>query len=68
MTIVITHQEELCMNCKHFHQHYRDAYNRNGELIGVHCGHCVYPRVKHRKPTDRCDKWESKFIERSAGG
>lgn len=37
-----------CKDCQYFFQHYvsrkKDCY------VSVHCGHCVYPFIKHRKP------------------
>ena len=38
---------ETCETCKHFHQHYS---LKDGILTQVHCGHCVFPRVKHKQP------------------
>jgi len=39
--------ENICQTCKHFRQHFT---RRNHSYIEVDCGHCVYPRVKTRKP------------------
>lgn len=39
--------KQTCKTCQHFHQHYHiDAQSYST----VHCGHCVRPRMKHRKP------------------
>ena len=47
---------ETCESCKHFHQHYS---LKNGILMRVHCGHCIFPRVKHKRP---CSKICEHFI------
>ena len=41
-----------CKDCKHFRQHYiRFGYRYDTAA----CGHCVYPRLKHRRPdTQAC--------------
>lgn len=40
-------ENQTCRNCKHFRQH----YGLDGERIfRLHCGHCVYPHLKNRKP------------------
>ena len=39
--------ETLCKNCQYYLQHY--ALNRR-TLYEVYCGHCTFPRAKHRKP------------------
>ena len=40
--------EELnCKQCKYFHQHY--TVNSH-YYSAVNCGHCVFPRIKHRSP------------------
>lgn len=36
-----------CSQCVYFHQHYILDSQR---CATVHCGHCVQPRLKHRKP------------------
>lgn len=38
---------ESCKACKHFHQHYS---LKDGILTQVYCGHCTFPRVKHKRP------------------
>ena len=45
-------KEAYCKDCIHFRQHYiRFGYRYDV----VSCGHCVYPRLKHRKPNnDAC--------------
>ena len=41
-------EDPKCKDCAHFRQHYihwdRKSY------VEVPCGHCVRPRLKHRKP------------------
>lgn len=58
IAIKITDDESTCANCEHYVQHYTS-------IDGVHmtpcnCGHCVYPRVKSRKPGDVCEKFSYK--------
>ena len=36
-----------CKNCEHLHQHY--VLDKQS-CTAVNCGHCSYPRLKHRKP------------------
>ena len=50
-------EKKYCENCEHFVQHYRRDKKR---VYPVHCGHCVYPRVKHRRPDDGCGNWTEK--------
>lgn len=40
-------KKDCCENCVHFLKHYVILGNR---LFVVNCGHCIYPRVKSRKP------------------
>jgi len=37
----------VCRNCQHYRQHY---LLDSETAIPVNCGHCVYPRLKKRKP------------------
>lgn len=41
-------QEPTCRDCAHFRQHYIHFYKERYEAVP--CGHCVFPRLKHRKP------------------
>lgn len=50
-------EKKYCESCAHFVQHYRWE---NERAYPVGCGHCTYPRVKHRRPEDGCDKWTEK--------
>lgn len=52
----LTPETPLCVNCRHFYQH----YNQKGKP--VMCGHCVYPRLKTRMPYDTCDKFQRKEV------
>lgn len=40
-------EKDSCQNCRHFRQHYVSDGKRYDP---AYCGHCVYPRVKTRKP------------------
>ena len=38
---------QTCQSCKHFRQH----YGLDGtKIFRLHCGHCVYPHLRNRKP------------------
>lgn len=44
-----------CKTCKHLRQHY---VRRSRGYAWTNCGHCVYPRLKLRRPdTTACDKF-----------
>lgn len=53
----LTPEAPLCVNCRHFYQHY------NGKGQRVRCGHCDYPRVKTRMPYDICDHFQRKEVK-----
>ena len=36
-----------CKNCAHYRQHY---IIDEQSCTTVDCGHCIYPRIKHRQP------------------
>lgn len=56
--------EPTCKSCKHFRQHYI-LFNTN-RYDPIPCGHCVYPRLKHRKPgTPACTHFMEKEKERA---
>lgn len=40
--------EPTCKDCQYFRQHY--VLFLDDRFTAVPCGHCVYPRLKHRKP------------------
>ena len=54
-------EEKTCSKCIHVRQH----YGRRGDTFReIGCGHCVYPRLKHRKPdTFGCAYFERKEPE-----
>lgn len=52
-------EKEKCINCAHFRQHY--VYWYENHYQPVPCGHCVYPRLKHRTPdTSVCVHYKEK--------
>ena len=58
MMYEIKEMEDVCANCQHFIQHYH-KYS-NFDYVAVNCGHCIYPRVKDRKPSETCDNFNSR--------
>lgn len=65
MKIWISEREEICANCKHYVQHYTCLLER---FTPCNAGHCVYPRLKARKPGQTCERfefghWEDKWFE-----
>lgn len=62
----IDEHEEVCANCKHYIQHWVKSTRLN-DLSPCNAGHCLYPRMKARKPGQTCEhfefgSWEDKFI------
>lgn len=57
-------ETECCANCKHYIQHY---YRRDGYYFTVHDGHCMHPRIKNRKPTAYCDRFERREMNGKGG-
>ena len=51
-------ENQIWRNCEHFRQH----YGLDGERIfRLHCGHCVLPRIKNKKPDQiACEKFVQK--------
>ena len=48
-----------CATCIHFRRHY--IHFDEFRFTEVPCGHCVYPRLKHRKPdTPACVHYKPK--------
>lgn len=41
-------KEATCADCTYFCQHY--IYFLEMRYDTIPCGHCIYPRLKHRKP------------------
>ena len=39
-----------CRTCTHYRQHY--VLDELG-CIAIDCGHCTYPRLKHREPENK---------------
>ena len=39
--------KKTCKTCAHFHQHYS---LKDGRITRVFCGHCIYPKVKTKRP------------------
>ena len=48
-----------CANCRHYMRHYVFMPESNG-YIPVDCGHCMYPRIKYRRPEDHCNLFTNK--------
>lgn len=46
----------MCATCAHYCQHYAEC--RPGVFHVVNCGHCMYPRLKMRKPHNLCDHYQ----------
>ena len=53
----LTPEAPLCVNCRHFYQH----YNAKGQR--VQCGHCDDPRVKTRMPYDICRHFQRREVK-----
>ena len=48
----------VCKKCIHYIQHYTKV---QGSCFRVYCGHCIYPKVKHRLPyTKACKYFEER--------
>lgn len=48
--------EARCKDCTHYRQHH---VLDEQSCTAVDCGHCIYPRQKHRKPDARaCSYYE----------
>lgn len=57
--IWILEDEAVCANCIHYRKHYGKAGEK---YFPINAGHCVYPRIKDRKPGNTCLHFESKYI------
>lgn len=58
MMYEIKEMENVCANCQHYIQYY--AKKIRHELLGytaVNHGHCTYPRMKDRGPSETCDNF-----------
>ncbi len=61
MLFGINEKEEVCANCKHFIQHYiKSCYTG---VSACNAGHCIYPRMKVRKPGDTCIHFAFEYRE-----
>lgn len=61
MPQMYTPETECCANCRYFVQHYlREQIGENVWLGETFCGHCFYPRVKVRRRTQWCERFERK--------
>ena len=63
MMILVSKEEKVCYNCKHFWQHY--IYNkRHNRFDFCNAGHCVKPRIKNRKPDQKaCEYFKQRKEE-----
>ena len=41
-------ENPTCQTCARFHQHYGIS---EGKIFRLHCGHCVYPKMRNKRPT-----------------
>ncbi len=64
MYIPISQETECCRNCRHYYQHYVRDVRYGFGYTECYDGHCVYPRFKHRKPHDICDRFVAKEEEK----
>lgn len=50
----------VCQTCVHYRRHY---VLDDQSCIPVDCGHCTYPRIKHREPGCRaCGNYELRTV------
>ena len=55
---VLNENEAVCANCERYHQHYGLRPGSKRYVEPINCGHCVYPRIKDRKPgTAACEHY-----------
>lgn len=48
----------ICGNCIYFRQHYILEVER---CTAINCGHCIYPRLKNRKPgSEACANYSAR--------
>jgi len=53
-------QKQTCSSCHFFYQHY---VLKGFSCTPTNCGHCGYPRLKHRKPSSTaCELFQQKII------
>lgn len=51
---------EVCANCARWHRHYAEVDPASvpycmPPFAPTPCGHCTYPRLKHREESDTCE-------------
>lgn len=46
---------ECCGGCVHYYQHYVES---GWDFTPVYDGHCVYPRLKSRLPSEVCQHFQ----------
>lgn len=47
----VLEEKRVCCDCKHFIQHY--ILYGYSNIMTCGCGHCIYPRLKHKKPNQK---------------
>lgn len=52
--------EVYCRSCQHYIQHYA---LRNGRLIQVYCGHCVYASPKAKRPDQKACEYFAQGVK-----
>ena len=61
---VINMEKNTCEFCRFFYQHYIRLEEKYAQ---TNCGHCVYPRIKHRKMmTPACAYFEKRGSDAAA--
>lgn len=50
-------EKECCGTCVHYRQHY--ILSDRCKPQPLRYGHCVFPRLKDRKPDETCPHWTS---------
>ena len=51
-------ENKTCETCGHFRQHYTKFKKKYGM---INCGHCIFPRLKTRKPYEKaCKHYKAK--------
>lgn len=54
--------QKVCCTCVHFCQHY--SYGESPKRYRlVFAGHCIYPRIKFRRPDQSCERWRGREKE-----
>lgn len=50
---------QMCRDCTHYVQHF---VLYRGNYITAWCGHCIHPRLKHRRPDHKACRYYQKRI------